>query len=160
MSLRWGWPSGAGQGQGCSGDWTSLLKHGGVKDEAEARACAKNPVAYLAPPAAAQIPLIYPMGDEDPAVPVAENTHRIGQRYPALGGLMVAIHKARVDHHRKPRSPELPARPGRNLWPFRPQRRSRHARIVSVSLATVNGFCRKFTPSCRSSPPRPATSPG
>ena len=98
MSLRWGWPSGAGQGQGCSGDWASLLKHGGVKDEAEARACAKNPVAYLAPLAAAQIPLSHVIDDEDPAVPVAENTHRIGRRYPALGGPMITIQKGRVGH--------------------------------------------------------------
>ena len=58
MSLRWGWPSGAGLGQGSSGDWASLLKHGGFKDGDEVCAYAKNPVANLAPLAAAQIPLI------------------------------------------------------------------------------------------------------
>ena len=93
------WPGGKGQGKGSPGDWASLIKHYGFKDEAEALAYKKNPVDNLAPLAAAKIPLIHVVGDADDVVPVVENTHLIEQRYQALGGEMVVIHKAKVGHH-------------------------------------------------------------
>ena len=68
------WPGGKGKGKGSSGDWQSLLKHYGFKDEAEALAYPGNPVDILAPLAAANIPLIHVVGDTDDVVPVEENT--------------------------------------------------------------------------------------
>ena len=93
------WPGGKGKGKGSAGDWASLIKHYGFKDEAEALAYKKNPVDNLAPLAAAKIPLIHVVGDVDDVVPVAENTQLIEQRYKELGGEMVVIHKAKVGHH-------------------------------------------------------------
>ena len=35
----------------------------------------------------------------DKAVPVAENTQIVGERYKKLGGTIKAIHKAEIGHH-------------------------------------------------------------
>jgi hypothetical protein len=93
------WPGGKGKGQGSAGDWTSLIKHYGFTNEAEALAFQGNPVDNLAPLARAKIPLIHVVGDTDDVVPVAENTALIEQRYKALGGSMTVMHKPGVGHH-------------------------------------------------------------
>ncbi len=93
------WPGGKGKGKGSSGDWQSLLKHYGFKDEAEALAYPGSPVDTLAPLAAANIPLIHVVGDTDDVVPVEENTAVIEQRYKALGGTITVFHKPGVGHH-------------------------------------------------------------
>jgi pimeloyl-ACP methyl ester carboxylesterase len=93
------WPGGKGKGKGSKGDWASLLKCYGFKDEAEALAFTGNPVDLLAPLAEAGIPLIHVVGDADTTVPVAENTARVEQRYKALGGTITVFHKPGVGHH-------------------------------------------------------------
>jgi hypothetical protein len=93
------WPGGKGTGKGSKGDWASLIKCYGFKDEAEAMAWKTNPVDNLAPLAKAKIPLIHVVGDTDDVVPVKENTALIEQRYKELGGEMKVIHKPGVGHH-------------------------------------------------------------
>ena len=93
------WPGGKGKGKGSAGDWASLLKCYGFKDEPEALAFTQNPVDILAPLAEAGIPLIHVVGDADDVVPVAENTAVIEQRYKALGGTIHVFHKPVVGHH-------------------------------------------------------------
>lgn len=93
------WPGGKGKGKGSAGDWSALIKNYGFKDEAEALAYKGNPVDSLAPLAKAKIPLIHVVGDADDVVPAAENTAIIEQRYKALGGEIVVIHKPGVGHH-------------------------------------------------------------
>ena len=43
--------------------------------------------------------MIHVVGDMDKAVPVAENTQIVGERYKKLGGTIKAIHKAEIGHH-------------------------------------------------------------
>ena len=86
-------------GKGSKGDWTSLIKLYGFKDEAEALAYKLNPVDNLAALASAKIPLIHVVGDVDDVVPVSENTALIEQRYKKLGGEITVIHKPGVGHH-------------------------------------------------------------
>jgi len=93
------WPGGKGKGKGSPGDWASLQKHYGFKDEAEALAWKQNPVDELEPLAAAKIPLLHVVGDADDVVPVAENTALLEARYTALGGKITVIHKPGVGHH-------------------------------------------------------------
>jgi dienelactone hydrolase len=93
------WPGGKGKGKGSKGDWESLIKLYGFKDEAAALAFKENPVDLLAPLAQAGIPLIHVVGDADDVVPVAENTAVIEQRYKALGGTIHVFHKPGVGHH-------------------------------------------------------------
>ena len=93
------WPGGKGKGKGSAGDWASLQKHYGFKDEADALAWKKNPVDELEPLAAAKIPLLHVVGDADDVVPVAENTALIEAKYTALGGKITVIHKPGVGHH-------------------------------------------------------------
>lgn len=93
------WPGGKGKGKGSKGDWASLIKNYGFKDEAEALAYRENPVDLLEPLAKAGIPLIHVVGDVDDVVPAAENTAVIEQRYQALGGTVHVFHKPTVGHH-------------------------------------------------------------
>ncbi len=93
------WPGGKGKGKGSAGDWASLIKLYGFKDEAEALAYRGNPVDTLAPLAKARVALIYVVGDVDDAVPFPENAALIEQRYKALGGEIQIIHKPGVGHH-------------------------------------------------------------
>ena len=93
------WPGGKMKGKGSGGDWASLIKQYGFKDEAEAMAYKLNPVDNLAALAKAKIPLIHVVGDADDVVPVAENTALIEERYQKLGGEITVIHKPRVGHH-------------------------------------------------------------
>ncbi len=93
------WPGGKGKGKGSAGDWASLIKHYGFKDEAEALAWPTNPIDSLEPLAKAGIPLIHVVGDADDVVPVAENTALIEHRYKALKGTITVYHKPGVGHH-------------------------------------------------------------
>ncbi len=91
------WPG--GKGKGSAGDWVSLIKFYGFKDEAEALAYRGNPVDTLAPLAKAHVALIHVVGDADDVVPSAENAELIQQRYKELGGEIQIIHKPGVGHH-------------------------------------------------------------
>ena len=93
------WPGGKGKGKGSAGDWTSLIKCYGFRDEAEALAYKENPIDILEPLFKAGIPLIHVVGDADDVVPVAENTEIIEKRYKALGGTINVFHKPGVGHH-------------------------------------------------------------
>jgi pimeloyl-ACP methyl ester carboxylesterase len=93
------WPGGKGVGPGSPADWQALLECYGFASEAQALAYRRNPIDNLAPIAHAGIPVIHVVGDEDEAVPVAENTAVLEQRYRELGGLITVIHKPGVGHH-------------------------------------------------------------
>ncbi len=93
------WPGGKGKGKGSKGDWASLIKCYGFKDEAEALAYPGNPIDRLEPLAKAKVALIHVVGDADDTVPPAENAEVIEQRYKALGGVFEIIHKPGVNHH-------------------------------------------------------------
>ncbi len=93
------WPGGKGSGKGSKGDWASLIKCYGFKDEAEALAYGGNPIDRLEPLAKGKVALIHVVGDADTTVPPAENAEVLEQRYKALGGTIEIIHKPGVDHH-------------------------------------------------------------
>ena len=93
------WPGGQGKGSGSPNDWKSLIKDYGFADEAAALAYTKNPVDSLEPLAKAKIPLIHVVGDVDRAVPIAENTIIVEERYQKLSGKILVIHKANGEHH-------------------------------------------------------------
>ena len=93
------WPAGKGKSKGSKGDWASLIKCYGFKDEAEALAYPGNPIDCLAVLARAKVALIHVVGDADTTVPPAENAEIIEQRYKALGGTFEIIHKLGVAHH-------------------------------------------------------------
>jgi len=93
------WPGGKGSGKGSQGDWQSLIKLYGFKDEAEALAYTGNPVDILKPLAEAKIPLIHVVGDADDVVPISENTSIIEKRYKEMGGTIDVFHKPGCGHH-------------------------------------------------------------
>ena len=93
------WPGGKGTGPGSQADWQKLIRDYGFKDEPEALAFRGNPIDQLRPLAQAGIPLLHVVGDDDPVVPVPENTTIIEQRYKAAGGSMRVLHKPGVGHH-------------------------------------------------------------
>ena len=93
------WPGGKGRGKGSAGDWESLVKLYGFKDEAEALAYRGNPIDILAPLAKAKVALIHVVGDADDLVPTEENAGIIETRYLALGGEFQMIHKPGIGHH-------------------------------------------------------------
>ena len=93
------WPGGKLSAKGSPGDWASLMKFYGFKDEAEAVAWRGNPVDTLKPLAEHKVALIHVVGDADDVVPYAENTGVIEQRYRQLGGKIEVIHKPGVAHH-------------------------------------------------------------
>lgn len=93
------WPGGKGKGTGSPADWKALIESYGFKDEAEALAYRGNPIDRLEPLARAKIAIIHVVGDADDAVPVAENTAIVEERYRKLGGEIRVIHKAGVGHH-------------------------------------------------------------
>ena len=92
------WPAGKGKGKGSPKDWAELLTSYHFADEAEALAYTFNPIDILPVLATAKIPLIHVVGDKDDAVPVAENTSIVEQRYRALGGVIEVIHKPNAGH--------------------------------------------------------------
>ncbi len=93
------WPAGKGKSKGSPGDWASLMKLYGFKDEAEALAYRGNPIDQLEPLAKAKVALIHVVGDADDTVPTEENAGIIETRYRALGGEFQIIHKPGVGHH-------------------------------------------------------------
>ena len=93
------WPGGKGTAKGSAGDWESLMKLYGFKDEAEALAYKGNPIDMLKPLATAKIALIHVVGDADDTVPPGENAAVIESRYKTLGGEVQVIHKPGAGHH-------------------------------------------------------------
>jgi dienelactone hydrolase len=94
------WPGGFGTGKGSKGDWDAAKKLYGWKNDAEGKAFKGNaldekPLAKLA---AAKVPLLHVVGDEDDVVPVAENTAILAERYKKLGGDITVIHH-KAGHH-------------------------------------------------------------
>ena len=92
------WPAGWGKGTGSTSDWAKCKQVYGLNDE-QARAYPLNPVDNLAPLARAHIPILSICGDADDAVPMAENTSLVQQRYEKLGGEIQVIAKPGVGHH-------------------------------------------------------------
>ena len=101
------WPGGKGIGPGSPEDWDRCLKMYGLT-EAEALAYPSNPVDNLEPLAKAGIPLLHVCGEADEAVPMAENTRLVEERYKALGGSITVIAKPFCKHH--PHSLQDPTR--------------------------------------------------
>ncbi len=97
------WPGGKpkmlGTGAGSAGEWPKLLAAFDFKSDAEAIAYKGNPVDTLAPLATAKIPLLLVYGDADKAVPHAENSAVVYDRYTKLGGPVERIVKPGQDHH-------------------------------------------------------------
>ena len=96
------WPGGvvAGRkGKGSAGDWAEVKKLYGFADDAAALAWTGNPVDTLAPLAQAGVALIHVVGDADDVVPPEENGLVVAERYRALGGTVVVIHKPGIGHH-------------------------------------------------------------
>jgi pimeloyl-ACP methyl ester carboxylesterase len=93
------WPGGKGQGRGSPDDWAALIKLYRFANEAEALAYKRNPIDELEPLARAGVAILHVVGDTDDVVPVAENTQIVQERYQALGGKAVVIHKPGVGHH-------------------------------------------------------------
>ena len=92
------WPGGKGTGSGNAPCWVQALQIFGLTEET-APAFKGNPLDQLEPLAKAHIPIISVCGDADKAVPLAENTAILEQRYKALGGKIEVILKPGVDHH-------------------------------------------------------------
>jgi len=92
------WPGGKGKGQGSARDWVLFQNVYGLTEE-QALAWKGNPIDILEPIARARIPVIHVVGAADDAVPVAENTTVLTQRYEALGGHVELISKPGVGHH-------------------------------------------------------------
>ena len=88
-----------------TGEWKRCLAAWGFSEE-EALAYPWNPVDNLAPLAEAKIPLLIVCADADEVVPPEENSLIVEQRYRALGGEVVMIHKPGMGHH--PHSLENP----------------------------------------------------
>ncbi|MBP3956160.1 prolyl oligopeptidase family serine peptidase [Gemmata sp. G18] len=98
------WPGGAykklGAGKsGSEAEWKKMLAAYEFKNDEEAIAYKLNPVDTLAPVAKAKVPLLLVYGDKDAAVPHAENSELLYNRYKALGGPVEQIVKPGQDHH-------------------------------------------------------------
>ena len=81
------WPLGQGNGIGNAASWQALLKEYQLT-EAEALVFDQNPIDLLQPLAAAKIPILHIVSENDVVVPPAENTHLLQSRYWKLGGRM------------------------------------------------------------------------
>lgn len=98
------WPGGARLKLGASkagseAEWKKMLAAYEFKSDEEAVAYKLNPVDNLAPLAKAKIPLLLVYGDKDTAVPHAENSEVVHDRYKALGGPVERVVKPGQDHH-------------------------------------------------------------
>ena len=93
------WPGGKGAGPGSPDDWKKLQQDYGFKSEEEALAYRFNPIDNLTPLAKAHVPIIHCAADADEAVPYAENTVILKERYEALGGKIDVIVKHGFKHH-------------------------------------------------------------
>lgn len=94
------WPGGFGKGKGSKPDWEIAKKLYGWKSDEEGKAFVGNaldpePLAKLA---AAKVPLISVVGDDDDVVPPAENTLILAERYKKLGGDITVLHH-KAGHH-------------------------------------------------------------
>lgn len=92
------WPGGKGAGPGDQRCWQQALAIYGLTEETAATFNG-NPLDQLAPLAKAGIPILSVCGAADKAVPMAENTTLLEQRYKALGGKIEVIAKPGMDHH-------------------------------------------------------------
>ncbi len=79
------WPGGKGKGLGSATDWQEALAAYNLT-EAQMMQFAGNPISQLQPLAARKIPLLHVVSDRDQAVPPAENSDILSERYKALGG--------------------------------------------------------------------------
>ena len=93
------WPGGRGKGTGSKPDWALAIGAYHFTDEQQMLDYKGNPVDTLAPLAAARIPIIHVVGDSDTAVPPAENSDIVRERYMKAGGVFVEIVKEGCDHH-------------------------------------------------------------
>ena len=92
------WPGGLGSGPGSPGDWALCQKAYGLSP-ADVAAFKGNPIDRLGPLAKADVPLLHVCGAIDKAVPMAENTNIVQQRYKKLGGHIRVIAKPDCGHH-------------------------------------------------------------
>lgn len=92
------WPGGRGVGVRSEREWEQCLAAYGLTEE-QALVYAGNPVDQLAPLAEAKVPILSVCGDADEAVPLAENSQVMANRYRALGGEMQLILKPGGKHH-------------------------------------------------------------
>ena len=94
------WPGGKFKGTGSSGDWKLFKQIYHLESDEQAMEWKKyNPIDILEPIAKARIPIIHVCGDADTAVPMAENTDVLKERYEKLGGHVELIVKKGVGHH-------------------------------------------------------------
>ena len=93
------WPGGKGKSKGSPRDWKLFQDVFRLNTEQEALDWKGNPIDVLEPIAKAKIPIIHVVGDADDAVPVAENTAVLKERYEKLGGHVELIVKPGVGHH-------------------------------------------------------------
>jgi pimeloyl-ACP methyl ester carboxylesterase len=98
------WPGGARRKLGAStagsdAEWKKMLEAYDFKSDEEAVAYKLNPVDNLAPVAKAKIPLLLVYGDAGKAVPHAENSELVYDRYKTLGGPVERVVKPGEDHH-------------------------------------------------------------
>ena len=87
------WPGGKGTGLGSAAAWAQCLQAYGF-NETQALAYRQNPVDNAAPIAAAKIPILHIVSENDRVVPPAENTYLLKQRLQELGGSMEVIRVA------------------------------------------------------------------
>ena len=94
------WPAGWGKGTGSKNDWEQAKSLYGWKSDDDVRAFRGNPVddEVLTVLAQHHIPLYHVVGDADDAVPVAENTAIVEQKYRKLGGRITVVHHP-AGHH-------------------------------------------------------------
>ena len=91
------WPGGR-SGKRSERDWRRCLQAYAL-DEAAARDYARMPVDRLQPIAAAAVPLLLVLGEDDRVVPPDENGELLAQRYAALGGPVTVWRKPGQGHH-------------------------------------------------------------
>ena len=94
------WPGGKmGVGKGSPADWESLQKLYGFKSEAEALAFDRNPIDLAPKLAAHKVAILYLAGEQDEAVPFAENGGKLQSEYKRLGGVFELIMHPGEGHH-------------------------------------------------------------
>ncbi len=84
------WPGGKGRGVGHAGTWKQVLQHYGLT-EAQAMMYRKNPIDLVKPIAAAKVPILHIVTENDRIVPPAENTMVFFKRYNGLNGARMEV---------------------------------------------------------------------
>ncbi|WP_145348349.1 alpha/beta hydrolase family protein [Rosistilla ulvae] len=84
------WPGGMGEGVGSAATWQSCLAQYGF-DEKQAAAFKGNPIDHAEKIAAAKIPLLHIVSENDRVVPPKENTYLLRERLRAVGHDMEVI---------------------------------------------------------------------